>query len=208
MTILRGKKNFKESKYFLKITIWYKKIEIEQIKLFVFFFIRKLKNRVAAQTSRDRKKAKLDELEETVRTLMEKNEFITEECTSLRAQNKALIAENQRLKEGNKNINKTDDRYCSMCLGRVGCVAPALGSAVSPINPLPQGGATQLAPSLTPSASAEILLKILTLYLLWRNSLQTSKVMITSSDSKSLQKVFCEKLPLKWKLILKDQINR
>ncbi|XP_074094719.1 LOW QUALITY PROTEIN: X box binding protein 1 [Cotesia typhae] len=113
---------------------------------------KKLKNRVAAQTSRDRKKAKLDELEETVRTLIEKNELITEECDSLRAQNKALLAENQRLKEGDKSVNKTDsDRYCSMCMGRVGCVAPALGSAVSPINPLPQGGATQLALSNTVS---------------------------------------------------------
>lgn len=174
-----------------------------------FFYSRKLKNRVAAQTSRDRKKAKLDELEETVRTLIEKNELIAEECDSLRAQNKALLAENQRLKEGDKSVNKTDsDRYCSMCMGRVGCVAPALGSAVSPINPLPQGGATQLAPSLTPSASAEILLKILTLYLLWRNSLPTSKVMAMSNDSKNLQKVFCEKLPLAWKLMLRDQMNR
>ncbi|KAH0560320.1 X-box-binding protein 1 [Cotesia glomerata] len=170
---------------------------------------KKLKNRVAAQTSRDRKKAKLDELEETVRTLVEKNELIAEECDSLRAQNEALCAENQRLKEGDKSVNKTDsDRYCSMCMGRVGCVAPALGSAVSPINPLPQGGATQLAPSLTPSASAEILLKILTLYLLWRNSLPTSKVTAMSNDSKNLQKVFCEKLPLAWKLMLRDQVIR
>ncbi|XP_034949010.1 LOW QUALITY PROTEIN: uncharacterized protein Xbp1 [Chelonus insularis] len=114
---------------------------------------KKLKNRVAAQTSRDRKKAKLDELEDTVRVLTDRNTFLTQECAMLRAQNEALIQETKKLK-GQREENSTEERVCSMCRGRVGCVASSLGSAVSP-NPLPQGGATQLALSLTPTASRD-----------------------------------------------------
>lgn len=176
---------------------------------FLYFFHenRKLKNRVAAQTSRDRKKAKLDELEDTVNTLMEKNEFLTQECAMLRAQNETLIAES-KLWRKKREENSVDERYCSMCQGRVGCGASALGSAVSPINPLPQGGATQLVLSPMPTTSATILLKILTLYLLWMNSLAISNPTITSNDSRNLQKAFCAKLPLKWKQMLRDQVNR
>ncbi|KAF7405192.1 hypothetical protein HZH66_004098 [Vespula vulgaris] len=53
---------------------------------------KKLKNRVAAQTSRDRKKAKLDELEETVKTLKERNDVLTQECALLKSQNESLIS--------------------------------------------------------------------------------------------------------------------
>ncbi|KZC06379.1 X-box-binding protein 1 [Dufourea novaeangliae] len=59
---------------------------------------KKLKNRVAAQTSRDRKKAKLDELEDTVRTLREQNELLTQECSMLRSQNDLLVTETKRLR--------------------------------------------------------------------------------------------------------------
>ncbi|KAK0085574.1 hypothetical protein PV325_004846 [Microctonus aethiopoides] len=71
---------------------------------------KKLKNRVAAQTSRDRKKAKLDELEDTVNTLMEKNEFLTQECAMLRAQNETLIAES-KLWRKKREENSVDERY-------------------------------------------------------------------------------------------------
>lgn len=168
-----------------------------------------MKNRVAAQTSRDRKKARLDELEDTVQSLKEANDFLTQECALLRAQNETLMVESKRTRINNRVDNlTTEERYCTMCQGRVGCVGPALGSAVSPFNPLPQGGTTQRASSRTPTASAEILLKILTLYLLWKNSSATSKAMVTLNDSKSLQKAFCERLPLKWKRALRDHVKR
>lgn len=168
---------------------------------------KKLKNRVAAQTSRDRKKAKLDELEDTVKTLREQNELLTQECTMLRSQNDLLVTETKRLRK-EKDLKSREELFCSLCQGRVGCGVSSLGSTVSPNYPLQQGGATQLAPSLTLTPGAAILLKIVTIYLLLKNCLVTSKEMTTSSDLKNLQKVFCERLPLKWKQILVKQMNK
>lgn len=168
---------------------------------------RKLKNRVAAQTSRDRKKAKLDELEETVRMLSERNDLLVQECTMLRSENESLHDEAERLKT-ERDSEKTKVRLCSMCQGRVDFTVPSSGSAESPINPPPQGGAVQSAQPLILTPSAVVLLKILTLYLLSRNFSGNSKEMTTSTDSRNWPKAFCEKLPQKWKQILLAQMSR
>ncbi|XP_026296366.1 transcriptional activator hacA isoform X2 [Apis mellifera] len=167
---------------------------------------KKLKNRVAAQTSRDRKKAKLDELEETVRRLREQNELLTQECSMLRSQNEVLITETKRLRK-EREIKNTEDFVCSMCQSRVSCAVSSLGSTVSSTHPLQQGGTTQLASTLTLTPGATILLKILTIYFLLKNCLVNSKEMIISNDLKNLQKAFCEKLQQKWKQILIEQMN-
>lgn len=60
---------------------------------------KKLKNRVAAQTSRDRKKAKMDEMEQSIKEVREMNERLISEVESLKALNERLLSENASLKE-------------------------------------------------------------------------------------------------------------
>ncbi|GBP26190.1 X-box-binding protein 1 [Eumeta japonica] len=59
---------------------------------------KKLKNRVAAQTSRDRKKAKMDDMERRIEQLEEAKERLSEEVASLRALNERLVNENAVLR--------------------------------------------------------------------------------------------------------------
>lgn len=170
---------------------------------------RKLKNRVAAQTSRDRKKAKLDELEEAVRTLREKNELLVQECAMLRTQNDTLLGETKKLMRERDARSTGDQQYCSLCQIRVDCAVPSLGSAVSPTDdPLPQGGTAQPASCLTLTPGATVLLKILTLYLLSKNCLATSRATNISTGSTSSPRAFYERLTPRWKEILAYQMNK
>ncbi|GFS13494.1 X-box-binding protein 1-like [Elysia marginata] len=59
---------------------------------------RKLKNRVAAQTARDRKKALMSELEERVARLEEENKLLKRQNVSLKEASHSLIKENAELK--------------------------------------------------------------------------------------------------------------
>lgn len=179
---------------------------------------RKLKNRVAAQTSRDRKKAKLDELEDTVQSLNDTNDRLSEECSILRSQNEKLLAEMAQMRKQEKeakDLEKTNaadaDQLCSMCQNRVNSVVPTLRSAVS-LNPLQQGGTTgQLALFPTQESqeclNASLTLKILTLFLLLKNSSTSFQGTTTPSNYTNSPKVFCEKLPLKWKQALAQELK-
>lgn len=60
---------------------------------------RKLKNRVAAQTARDRKKARVDEIELMLAQVEEQNKQLLDENRILRQQTGALTQENQELKK-------------------------------------------------------------------------------------------------------------
>lgn len=71
----------------------------------IAFCFRKLKNRVAAQTSRDRKKAKLDELEDSVKLLKDQNDHLARECALLRSQNESLVGEVRKLRRERQQDN-------------------------------------------------------------------------------------------------------
>ena len=70
---------------------------------------RKLKNRVAAQSARDRKKAKMEDLEETLIVLRKENEKLKCENEALKQREKVLMAENRKLLEI-KSVDKLDSR--------------------------------------------------------------------------------------------------
>jgi len=60
---------------------------------------RKLKNRVAAQTARDRKKQRMTELEEALASLQAENDRLVDENSSLRQSSGHLMKENSRLRQ-------------------------------------------------------------------------------------------------------------
>ena len=65
----------------------------------MIFSNRKLKNRVAAQTARDRKKAHMDSVEERLEKMEKIANKIQNQNRVLKQQNESLIAENVELKK-------------------------------------------------------------------------------------------------------------
>ncbi len=59
---------------------------------------RKLKNRVAAQNARDKKRMKMDEMEITIKKLQQQNRALAQQNEKLLALNRRLMAENEGLK--------------------------------------------------------------------------------------------------------------
>lgn len=60
---------------------------------------RKMKNRIAAQTARDRKKAREDQMEEAVQRLQAENRNLNSENKTLMEKSSELIAENEALRQ-------------------------------------------------------------------------------------------------------------
>ncbi|KAJ8312378.1 hypothetical protein KUTeg_010159 [Tegillarca granosa] len=100
---------------------------------------RKLKNRVAAQTARDRKKALMSDLEIKVAELMEENKKLQQENVNLKEKSEILSVENFELKE---RLGLVDGSL-------VKTETESLGSA-APLVPLPQGQTRALFCSMMP----------------------------------------------------------
>lgn len=118
---------------------------------------RKLKNRVAAQTARDRKKARMSELEQQVLDLEMENEKLLIENKLLREKSHGLLTENQELRQrlGLDALEVKEEEVEVLTQSREDEVRPVIGSAESAAlrlrAPLQQEQA-QLSPNLTMSA--------------------------------------------------------
>nr|CAD7265104.1 unnamed protein product [Timema shepardi] len=147
--------------------------------------IMKLKNRVAAQCSRDRKKARLDELEIEVKLLKEMNDALLAHCDELKMKSEELEMKNKELTTENKHL-------CSKLSSRqtrdVGC-SPIVGPAASIVHPPPQGLGLQPAQGLTLAVW-----RILTICLLFPTSWETLLQTITCPSWRNSQSLFFEKL--------------
>ncbi|KAM5192393.1 X-box-binding protein 1 [Mantella aurantiaca] len=119
---------------------------------------RKLKNRVAAQTARDRKKARMSELEQQVLDLELENEKLLIENKLLREKSHGLITENQELRQrlGLEALDVKEEEEIEVLIqAREDEVSSVIGSAESAAlrlrAPLQQEQA-QMSPNLTASA--------------------------------------------------------
>lgn len=143
---------------------------------------KKLKNRVAAQTSRDRKKAKMEDMDSQISTQAAEIKNLTETCKTLRKEKdemkqmytkleKRCVDLEKKLAEQEKELKQTklDANIASRVIGSVTNIT---GSAVSNTDPLPQGMVAQSIIRNVKSNSTnqvQALLKIITLCMLYKN---------------------------------------
>ncbi|XP_017772655.1 PREDICTED: X-box-binding protein 1 [Nicrophorus vespilloides] len=158
---------------------------------------KKLKNRVAAQTSRDRKKAKMDQMETTVNNLVVQNDTILSELEKLKRINEKLVRENkeltQKLREPCQVCSQSRSVECGV----------QIGSTVS--NLLPQGLNRHSAATLS-AQTLPVLLKIVMAYLLYQTSSTRSPVTSISPPWVTSHRVSSKTLPETWRQLLKKQI--
>lgn len=176
---------------------------------------KKLKNRVAAQTSRDRKKAKMDEMEITIKLLSQKTDVLKNKCDSLQAINESLLSRNHDLEKQleqlqgqmkelqNNSSNKSgtiSSTKSDNVSGFVGFESSDLNrSAVSNTYPLPKGLESKSTKSKH-NDSTVALWKIIALCLLYKTCSKIS----TQKDWKNLPKAYLQISPQNWKTVLQQ----
>lgn len=160
---------------------------------------KKLKNRVAAQTSRDRKKAKMEYMEQALQQLFSRNEALTTECENLKTANQKLQEENREL----YNRLQSPCLSCSQAQSRSVGYETHHGSTESLL--LQKGRATHPAAFLS-KQQAMILMEIVLTCLLYQIFSMNLKQMSTSTHWNNLPKAFCRILPETWRLLFQKPV--
>ncbi|KAL0272608.1 UNVERIFIED_CONTAM: hypothetical protein PYX00_005512 [Menopon gallinae] len=171
---------------------------------------KKLRNRIAAQTSRDRKKARMDHLEESVKQLREKNVELSSQILELQKQNESLLSTNAELQKALSmrsctctclskstsdeadNISKKTENHFNSDSNSVG-VDHLLEVPAESSNDPRQKGRKTLTQDLMLKTSWT-LWKIFTLYLLTQKCWEISKTTHSLMTWKNWQQVCFEKL--------------
>lgn len=164
---------------------------------------KKLKNRVAAQTSRDRKKAKLEQMEGAIQQLFSKNETILAECEQLKLANERLQAENAELKARLQGIEQCH------CQNRPVVCKTERGSTESLLRP--RGTVMHTAAVLAQQRrrKAALLKVILAACLLYQTSSKSStQSRSISTPSNSSHRLCSKTLRGISKVLQKKQLNR
>uniref|UniRef100_A0A182W2F2 X-box-binding protein 1 n=1 Tax=Anopheles minimus TaxID=112268 RepID=A0A182W2F2_9DIPT len=180
---------------------------------------KKLKNRVAAQTSRDRKKAKMEEMEKTIQEQSEQIEQLQNRCSALDTEKGAMFGKyldlerrfedlQKRLLAQEQKVVKEEPQEDDVVVGgSVGCVTAGrqTGSAASPRCPQQQGlykcGPAEAQTTLPPTANdprLAALLKIIAICLLYKTCSKIS----TCPTSKSLLKPYSQVSAQTWKTLI------
>ncbi|XP_067911292.1 X-box-binding protein 1 [Heterodontus francisci] len=161
---------------------------------------RKLKNRVAAQTARDRKKARMSELEEQVLEMESENQKLQIENRLLHEKTHSLLSENRELRQrlGMESLDPEKEKV--LLQARVDEISLAAGSAESAALrlsvPLQQVQA-QLSASLTISTWILTAITLQTLSLISSRAFWTTLTQKPYSDSvkRSLDPLTWENVP-------------
>lgn len=186
---------------------------------------KKLKNRVAAQTSRDRKKAKMDDMEFTIQQQTDQISELQIKCDTLQSEKEAIYSKyldlesrfeelKRRLDEQQQqmttpSITINSEPIAPVASHSVGSASTLLGSAASAPTPQQQGTISMEAQTTlsqdetglkTNDEKVAALWKIIALCLLYRTCSKTS----TCPSSKSLPKAYWPMSQASWKALIDE----
>lgn len=182
---------------------------------------KKLKNRVAAQTSRDRKKARMEEMDQTIQEQSDQISELQIKCEMLQSEKEAIYGKyldlESRFEELKARLDeqqlqqttqiKLEPNAANSC--SVGSVSTLLGSAASAPLPLQQGPYSMEAQTTlhqdrksrtNNDEKVAALWKIIALCLLYRTCSKTS----TCPNLKSSPKACWPTSPASWKALIEE----
>lgn len=183
---------------------------------------KKLKNRVAAQTSRDRKKARMEEMENEIKQLTDKTKLLENKCESLQTINDSLLEKNRKLDLEVQTLRQqllcksteitTDVNISNSSFACVGGEPVSNGSAVSNFtDPLQQGSIFQMnlestQAKLRKSNTLAALWRIVALCLLYKTC-STSMKNLMPENLKSWPKAYLPISQQTWRQVIKRAMS-